>query len=77
MFDHVKRVVGWTSLGVHVFDLVYFKVMIIVVCDMICEMAKAQEQMWRSMLLLLDQHRVKNMNFKGLWLTMHRRTLTL
>ena len=45
MFDHVKRVVGWTSLGAHVYDPVYYKVMTICVCDMMCEMANAQEQM--------------------------------
>ena len=65
MFVHVKQVVGWTSLGAHVYDRVYCKVMTIVVCDMMCEMVEAQEQMWRSMMLVLDQHGVKNVNFKG------------
>ena len=65
MFDHVKRVVGWMSLGAHVYDPVYCKVMIIAVCDMMCEMAEAQEKIWRSMLLVLDQHGLKNVNFKG------------
>ena len=65
MFYHVKQVVGWTSLGAHVYDPVYCKVMTIAVCNMMCEMAEAQEQMWRSMLLVLDQHGVKNVNFKG------------
>ena len=41
MFDHVKRVVGWTSLGAHVYDPVFCKVMTICVCDMMCEMADA------------------------------------
>ena len=65
MFDHVKRVVGWTFLGAHVYDPVYCKVMTIAVCDMMCKMAKAQDKMWWSMLLVLDQHGVKNVNFKG------------
>ena len=65
MFDHVKRVVGWTSLGAHVYDLVYCKVMTICVCDMMCEMADAQEQMWVSMLALLRQHGLEDVNFKG------------
>ena len=43
MFDHVKRVVGWTSLGAHVYDPMFCKVMTICVCDMMCEMADAQE----------------------------------
>ena len=46
MFDHVKRVVGWMSLGAHVYNLVYYKVMTIAVCNMMYKMAEAQEQMW-------------------------------
>ena len=65
MFDHVKRVAGWTSLGAHVYDPVYCKVMTICVCDMMCEMANAQEQMWISMLALLKCHGIENVNFKG------------
>jgi hypothetical protein len=34
MFDHVKCVQGWTTMACHVYDLVYYKVMTIVVCDM-------------------------------------------
>ena len=41
MFDHVKRVVGWTTLGCHIYDLDYCKVMIVVVCDMMYEMVEA------------------------------------
>ena len=65
MFDHVKRVVGWTSLGAHVYDPVFCKVMTICVCDMMCKMADAQEQMWLSMINLLGRHGVENVNFKG------------
>ena len=65
MFDHVKRVVGWTSLDVHIYDPIYCKVMTICVYDMMCEMADAQEQMWVSMLALLKQHGLEDVNFKG------------
>jgi hypothetical protein len=34
MFDHVKCVVGWTTMACHVYDLVYYKMLTIVVCDM-------------------------------------------
>ena len=34
MFDYVKRINGWTTLGVHVYDPIYCKVMTICVCDM-------------------------------------------
>ena len=39
--------------------------MTIAMCDMICEMADAQEQIWLSMLVLFNQYRLKNVNFKG------------
>ena len=65
MFNHVKRVVGWTSLEAHVYDPVYCKVRTIAVCDVMWQMAEAQEQMWQSMLSLLSEHGVKNVNFKG------------
>ncbi len=34
MFDHVKRVASWIIMACHVYDLVYCKVMTIVICDM-------------------------------------------
>ena len=43
MFDHVKWVVGWTSLGAHVYDPVFCTVMTIYVCNMMCKMADAQK----------------------------------
>ncbi len=34
MFDHVKRVVGWTTMACHVYDPMFCKVSTIAVCDM-------------------------------------------
>ena len=34
MFDHVKRINEWTTLGVYVYDPIHCKVMTICVCDM-------------------------------------------
>jgi hypothetical protein len=34
MFDHVKRVAGWTTMACHVHNPIYYKVMTIVICDM-------------------------------------------
>ena len=65
MFDHAKRVINWTLLGVHVYDPMYCKVMTICVCDMMCEMVDAQEHMWLSILALLRKHGLENVNFKG------------
>ena len=37
MFDHVKRMDNWTTMGIHVYDLEYRKVLTIAVCNMQCE----------------------------------------
>ena len=52
-------------MGAYIYDPMYCKVMTICVCDMMCEMADAQEQMWISMLALLRCHGIENVNFKG------------
>jgi hypothetical protein len=41
MFDHVKRVKDWTTMGNHVYDPDYRKVMTIAVYDMQSETADA------------------------------------
>ena len=43
IFDHVKRMKEWTTLGIYVYDPVYRKVMTIAVCDTKSEIAEAQE----------------------------------
>ena len=43
MFDHVKRVPYWTTLGADVYDPVHYKVMTICCCDMKSEMADHQK----------------------------------
>jgi len=64
MFNHVKRVDKWTTLGVHVYDPMHCKTMTIAVCDMKLEMAEHQVQMWKSMLVVLKKHALNNVNFK-------------
>ncbi len=34
MFDHVKHIQNQTTFTYHVYDLVYFKMMMIAICDM-------------------------------------------
>ena len=65
MFDHVKRINHWTTLGVHVYDPTHCKVMTICVCDMKSEMAYHQNQMWRSMLVVMEKHGVTKVEFAG------------
>ena len=37
----------------------------ICVCDMKSKMAEHQKQMWRSLLMVMEKHGVKNVNFAG------------
>jgi hypothetical protein len=46
MSDIVKRVKDWTTLGVHMYNLEYQKVMTIAVCNMHSKKANAQECIW-------------------------------
>jgi hypothetical protein len=49
MFNHVKCVQGWMTMACHVYDLVYYKVMTIVVCDMQFKDIEVQCILWRKL----------------------------
>ncbi len=53
-FDHVKRVEGWTTLTCHVYDSFYYKVMMIMICDMQFEDTEAQCVMWRNLYKMMS-----------------------
>ena len=65
MFDHVKRVKGWTTMACHVYDPEYCRVMSIAVCDMQSEDVEAQKLMWMSLNKVMAQHGTPKPNFKG------------
>ena len=65
MFDHVKRVKDWTTLGVHVYDPLYCRVMTIAVCDMQSEDADAQVIMWEALIRIMKKHGVPSPTFTG------------
>jgi len=65
MFDHVKRVQGWTTMACHVYDMTYYCVMTIVVCHMQFEDVDLQCFMWSSLVKVLEKHGMTNPNFKG------------
>jgi hypothetical protein len=58
MFDHVKHVQGWTTMAYHVYDLVYCKVMTIVICDMQFEDMEAQCILWKKLNAIVEKKRV-------------------
>ena len=65
MHDHVKRMEGWTTMGIHVYDPEFWKVVTIAICDMQCEAQDAQVQMWQSLLQVMEVHGYSNITFKG------------
>ena len=65
MFNHVKRVLLWTTLGAHVYDPAHCKVMTIYCCDMKSKMAEHQKQMWLSLISIMEKHGVRDVNFAG------------
>ncbi len=64
MFDHVKRVVGWTTMACHVYDRVYCKMLTTVVCDMQYEDIKVQQLMWKKLNEMMLKHGFLKPNFK-------------
>ncbi len=64
MFDHVKRVVGWTTMACHVYDRVYCKMLTIVVCDMQYEDIKVQQLMCKKLNEMMLKHGFLKPNFK-------------
>lgn len=65
MYDHVKRVKGWTTLACHVYDAHYCKVMTIAACDMQSEDAAAQTLFWRNLNVVMGRYGLPNPKFKG------------
>ena len=65
MFDHVKRVKGWTTMACHVYDSKYCRVMSIAICDMQSEDIVAQTIFWRNLNAVVARHDIPNPKFKG------------
>jgi hypothetical protein len=65
MFDHVKCVDEWTTLGYHAIDLIYCKMMIITICNMQLKDMNAQCVMWQKLNKVMVKNGVLHTNFKG------------
>ena len=73
MFDHVKRVRGWTTMACHVYDSKYCRVMSIVVCDMQSKDTIAQTIFWKNLNAVVARHDISNPKFKASWQIVRRR----
>jgi len=65
IFDHVKQVQGWMAMASHVYDLVYCKVMTIVVCDMQSKNKEVQCILWKKLNMVVEKKRWGMPIFKG------------
>ena len=65
IFDHVKRVKGWTTMACHVYDSSYCRVMTIAVCDMQLEDVAAQVVFWKNLNAVAARHNIQRPTFKG------------
>lgn len=65
MFDHVKHVIGQTTMVCHVYDLTYCKIVTIAIFDMQFENIEAQQIMWTKLNHTILKHRNREPNFKG------------
>ncbi len=65
MFDHVKCVQGWTIMACHVYDPVYWKVMMITVYDMQSKDMEAQCILWRKLNAIVERKGLGTPIFKG------------
>ena len=65
MFNHVKRVRGWTTMACHVYNSSYCRVMTIACFDMQSEDCTAQIVFWQNLNLVLARSGVPKTNFKG------------
>jgi hypothetical protein len=70
MFDHVKRVQNWTTMAYHVYNLVYRKVMTIVIYDMQLENNKAQFILWRQLNIVVLKKGLLIPILRASWQTM-------
>ena len=65
MFDHVKRVAEWTTMGCHVYDATYCRVMTIACCDLMSKDGDAQMVFWNNLNNVMRRHGIEKPEFKG------------
>jgi hypothetical protein len=65
MFDHVKHVVGRTTMACYVYDPVYYEKLTITICDMQSKEIETQRLMWTKFNETMLKHEFPKPNFKG------------
>ncbi len=65
MFDRIKCIQGWSTMAYHVYDPVYYKVMMIVFCDMQSKDMEVQCILWRKLNAFVEKKGLGTLVFKG------------
>jgi hypothetical protein len=65
MFDHKKHVQRWTTVACHVYDTIYCKVMLIMVCDMQSKDIETQCMVWKRLNAVVEKKGMGTPMFKG------------
>jgi hypothetical protein len=65
MFNHVKHVLGWTTMACHGYDLIYCKFMMIAIYDMQSEDIEAQCILWKKLNVVIKRKGLGTPTFKG------------
>jgi hypothetical protein len=65
MFDHIKDVQGWMTMACHVYDLVYYKVMMIAIFDMQSRDTEVQCVLWKKFNAIVEKKWLGTLVFKG------------
>ena len=65
MFDHVKRVINWTTMACHDYNAAYQRVMVIACCDFQFEDKNVQIIFWKNLNHVMARHGVPLPQFQG------------
>jgi hypothetical protein len=55
MFDHIKRIHNWMTLGAHVYDPFCHRLLTIAVCKMKTETEDSQQRFWHELNAIVEE----------------------
>ena len=65
IFNYVKCVKHWTTMGCYIYDSAYYRVITIAVCNMQLKDATAQIVFWKNLNDVMTRHGIPKTKFKG------------
>lgn len=65
MFDHVKHVQRWMTMAYHVYDSIYYKIMMSAVYDMQSKDMETSYMLWKKFNSIVNKKGTGTLVFKG------------